>query len=117
MVIDMNEVQVRTLEQVREVVAGTQALDFRPGGDDAARYANSTFKRPCEPHALLPAARQPRADAPHGQPSAPDSPATPARQRSMAPASPVITRAPIVERDTPRPAPATPAQGVRCSVR
>jgi transposase InsO family protein len=39
MVIDMNEAQVRTLEQVREVVAGTQALDFRPGGDDAARYA------------------------------------------------------------------------------
>jgi len=39
MVIDMNEAQVRTLEQVREVVAGTQALEFRPGGDDAARYA------------------------------------------------------------------------------
>jgi len=39
MVIDMNEAQVRTLDQVREVVAGTQALEFRPGGDDAARYA------------------------------------------------------------------------------
>ena len=39
MVIDMNEAQVCTLEQVREVVAGTQVLEFRPGGDDAARYA------------------------------------------------------------------------------
>ena len=27
MVIDMNEVQVRTLEQVRQVVVGTQALE------------------------------------------------------------------------------------------
>jgi len=59
-------------------------LQFLPEG--AAPEANSTFKRPCEPHSLLPSARQPRADAPHGQPSAPDPPATAARQRSMAPA-------------------------------
>lgn len=39
MVIDMNEAQVRTLDQVREVMAGTQALEFLPGADDAARYA------------------------------------------------------------------------------
>ena len=29
MVIDMNEAQVRTLEQVREVLAGTQSLEMR----------------------------------------------------------------------------------------
>ena len=28
MVIDMNEAQVRTLEQVRQVLAGTQELEF-----------------------------------------------------------------------------------------
>jgi transposase InsO family protein len=39
MVIDMNETQVRTLEQVRQVVAGTQALEFRRAEDDAGRYA------------------------------------------------------------------------------
>ena len=39
MVIDMNETQVRTLEQVRQVVAGTQALEFRGTEDDAGRYA------------------------------------------------------------------------------
>ena len=39
MVIDMNEAQVRTLEQVRQVVAGTQALEFRGAQDDEARYA------------------------------------------------------------------------------
>lgn len=39
MVIDMNEAEVRTLDQVREVMAGTQALEFLPGADDAARYA------------------------------------------------------------------------------
>ena len=33
MVIDMNEAQVRTLEQVRLVVAGTQALEFRRAED------------------------------------------------------------------------------------
>jgi transposase InsO family protein len=39
MVIDMNEFQVRTLEQVRQVVAGTQALEFRRAQDDEGRYA------------------------------------------------------------------------------
>ena len=39
MVIDMNEGQVRTLEQVRQVVAGTQALEFRHAEDDQGRYA------------------------------------------------------------------------------
>jgi transposase InsO family protein len=38
MVIDMNETQVRTLDQVRQVVAGTQALEFRGGQDDPSRY-------------------------------------------------------------------------------
>jgi len=35
----MDEAQVRTLEQVRQVVAGTQALEFRRAEDDAKRYA------------------------------------------------------------------------------
>ncbi len=39
MVIDMNEGQVRTLEQVRQVVAGTQALEFRRAEDDRGRCA------------------------------------------------------------------------------
>jgi transposase InsO family protein len=39
MVIDMNEFQVRTLEQVRQVVAGTQALEFGRAPDDEGRYA------------------------------------------------------------------------------
>ena len=39
MVIDMNEAQVCTLEQVRQVVAGTQALEVRGAQDDAGRYA------------------------------------------------------------------------------
>ena len=34
MVIDMNEAQVRTLEQVRLVLAGTQDLEFRRAEDD-----------------------------------------------------------------------------------
>jgi transposase InsO family protein len=38
MVIDMNEALVRTLEQVRLVVAGTQALEFRRAEDDEGRY-------------------------------------------------------------------------------
>jgi len=38
MVIDMNEVQVRTLVQVRQVWAGTQELQFHPI-QDADRYA------------------------------------------------------------------------------
>jgi transposase InsO family protein len=39
MVIDMNEAQVRTLQQVREVLAGTQAIEFRRAEDDEGRYA------------------------------------------------------------------------------
>ena len=39
MVIDMNESQVRTVEQVRQVVAGTQRLDFKGTDNDAQRYA------------------------------------------------------------------------------
>jgi len=38
MVIDMNEAQVRTLEQVRQVLQGTQALEFRGAEDDEQRY-------------------------------------------------------------------------------
>jgi transposase InsO family protein len=38
MVIDMNEAQVRTLEQVRQVLAGTQALEFSRAEDDEGRY-------------------------------------------------------------------------------
>ena len=34
----MNEAQVRTLEQVRQVVAGTQALQFKAAQDDLGRY-------------------------------------------------------------------------------
>jgi transposase InsO family protein len=39
MVIDMNETQVRSLEQVRQVLQGTQALQLRRPQDDAGRYA------------------------------------------------------------------------------
>ena len=39
MIIAMNEAQVRTLEQVRQVVAGTQALQFKAAQDDSGRYA------------------------------------------------------------------------------
>ena len=39
MVIDMNEAQVRTLEQVRQVLVGTQALQFQRAQDDTGRYA------------------------------------------------------------------------------
>jgi uncharacterized protein YmfQ (DUF2313 family) len=38
MVIDMNESQVRTVEQVRQVLQGTQALEFRIAEDDEGRY-------------------------------------------------------------------------------
>jgi hypothetical protein len=38
MVIDMNEAQVCTLERVRQVVAGAQALALRRAEDDAGRY-------------------------------------------------------------------------------
>ena len=34
----MNEAQVRTLEQVRQVLEGTQALEFRRAEDDQGRY-------------------------------------------------------------------------------
>jgi transposase InsO family protein len=47
MVIDMNEAQVRTLQQVRQVLAGTQALEFQAAADDTSRYAwiESVLKR------------------------------------------------------------------------
>ncbi len=38
MVINMNEAQVRTVEQMREVLSGVQALEFRAAGEDAERY-------------------------------------------------------------------------------
>jgi transposase InsO family protein len=38
MVIDMNEAQVRTVEQVRQVLEGTHELQFRAAEDDAGRY-------------------------------------------------------------------------------
>ncbi|HEU0200493.1 MAG TPA: transposase family protein [Burkholderiaceae bacterium] len=43
----MNETQVRTLEQVRQVLQGTEALQFRRPEDDAGRYAwiESVLKR------------------------------------------------------------------------
>jgi len=39
MVIDMDETQVRTVEQVRRVLEGTQELQFRAAQDDEGRYA------------------------------------------------------------------------------
>jgi len=39
MVIDMNEAQVRSLEQVRQVLEGTQSLEFGRAEDDEGRYA------------------------------------------------------------------------------
>ena len=39
MVIDMNDAQVRTLEQVRQVLEGTQSLEFRRAEDEEGRYA------------------------------------------------------------------------------
>lgn len=38
MVIDMNEAQVRTLEQMRQVLSGTQALEFSCVDGDEGRY-------------------------------------------------------------------------------
>lgn len=38
MMIDKNEAQGRTVEQVREVLAGTQQLQLQPTQDDAERY-------------------------------------------------------------------------------
>jgi hypothetical protein len=37
--IDMNETQARTLEQVRQVLAGTQAMELQEADDDEDRYA------------------------------------------------------------------------------
>jgi len=45
MVIDMNEVQVRTLEQVRQVLAGTQAMQFQATADDEGRCAWIAYQR------------------------------------------------------------------------
>ena len=39
MVTDMNETQVRSLEQARQVLQGTEALQFRRPQDDEGRYA------------------------------------------------------------------------------
>jgi hypothetical protein len=41
MVIDMNAAQDGTLEQVRQVVAGTQALEFRRAEDDQGATSGS----------------------------------------------------------------------------
>jgi len=38
MVIDMNEAQVRTVQQIRQVLAGTQDLGFSPAQDEQQRY-------------------------------------------------------------------------------
>lgn len=38
MVIDMNEAQVRTVRQVRQILEGTQELEFRAAEDDEGRY-------------------------------------------------------------------------------
>jgi transposase InsO family protein len=40
MVIDMNESRIRTLEQVRQFLAGTLQVNFQPRADDAERYAH-----------------------------------------------------------------------------
>ena len=47
MVIDMNETQVCSLELVRQVLQGTQALQFRRPEDEPGRYAwiESVLKR------------------------------------------------------------------------
>ena len=39
MVIDMNEAQVRSVEQVRQVLQGTQQLEFRRADNDEGRYS------------------------------------------------------------------------------
>ena len=39
MAIDTNEAQVRTLQQVRQALAGTQAMEFQAAADDEGRYA------------------------------------------------------------------------------
>lgn len=47
MVIDMNEAQVRTLQQVRQVPVGTQLMEFQAAADDRGRHAwiGSVLKR------------------------------------------------------------------------
>ncbi|EDZ99903.1 integrase, catalytic region, partial [Burkholderia sp. H160] len=39
MIIDLNETTIRTLEQVRAVLDGTEKLEFAPATDTQARYA------------------------------------------------------------------------------
>jgi len=39
MVIDMNEAQARTIEQARQVLAGTQVMEFQAAAGDAGRYS------------------------------------------------------------------------------
>ena len=47
MVIDMNEAQIGTLQQVRQVLAGTQVMEFQAAASDEGRYAwiGSVLKR------------------------------------------------------------------------
>ena len=42
MVIDMDEAQVRTVEQVRQVLEGTQELQFRRAEDDEGALGGLT---------------------------------------------------------------------------
>jgi transposase InsO family protein len=42
MVIDMNDAQLKTLAQLKAFLDGSAAVDFRPAGDDLARYAHIT---------------------------------------------------------------------------
>jgi len=41
MVIDMNDAKLKTLAQLRAFLDGSAGVDFRPAGDDLARYALS----------------------------------------------------------------------------
>ncbi len=40
MVIDMNDAKLKTLAQLKAFLDGSAAVDFRPAGDDLARYAH-----------------------------------------------------------------------------
>jgi len=42
MVINLNESQIRTVDQVRAVLDGTHCLEFAAGDDAHARYAASS---------------------------------------------------------------------------
>jgi hypothetical protein len=42
MVIDMNEAQVRLLEQVRQVLAGRRPMEFQPAAEDAGAMRGSS---------------------------------------------------------------------------